>query len=210
MTDDITTIDLFPLQLVLLPGETLPLHIFEERYRRLIARCRESGSAFGVIMHGSDSVAEAGCTAIVSKVIEELDDGRLNIIVRGRQRFRIETLLQPEDPETDCLRARIWLFDDEPGDHDVDDLVAEAELLFHQLVALMGTEATEVPEGDEQLSFRLASAVDFGVALKQSLLEAVSETDRLDLLVTVMQGLIPSLELRRDREEAIRGNGKGN
>jgi hypothetical protein len=68
----------------------------------------------------------------------------------------------------------------------------------------------EVPRGDEPLSFRLASAVDFGVALKQRLLEAVSETDRLDLLVTVMQGLIPSLELRRDREEAIRGNGKGN
>jgi len=68
MTDDITTIDLFPLRLVLLPGEALPLHIFEERYRRLIARCRESGSAFGAIMHDDDSVAEAGCTAVVHEV----------------------------------------------------------------------------------------------------------------------------------------------
>jgi len=210
MTDDITTIDLFPLRLVLLPGEVLPLHIFEERYRRLIARCRESGSAFGAIMHDDDSVAEAGCTAVVHEVVEELEDGRLNIIVRGRQRFRIETLLQPDDPETDCLRGRIRVFDDDPDGDDVDHLVAEAEPLFSRLVALMGAGVMEVPRGDDPLSFRLASAVDFGVALKQRLLEAVSETDRLDLLVTVMQGLIPSLELRRDREEAIRGNGKGN
>lgn len=210
MFDDVTTIDLFPLQLVLLPGEALPLHIFEERYRRLIARCRDSGAAFGVIMHGNDSVAEAGCTAVVYQVIEELGDGRLNIIVQGLQRFRIETLLQPDDPETDCLRGRVRLFDDEPGGDDVDHLIVEAEPLFLRLVTLMGAEVAELPEGDGPLSFRLAAAVDFGVALKQSLLEAVSEVDRLDLLITVMQGLIPSLELRRDREEAIRGNGKGN
>lgn len=210
MTDDVTTIDLFPLQLVLVPGEILPLHVFEERYRRLIARCRESDSVFGVVAHEKDGVADCGCTAVIHEVIEEFADGRLNIVVQGRDRFRLETLVQPDDPEMDCLRGRVSLFGDEPGGDDADDLVAEAESLFRRLVTLMGVEVAEVPGGDEPLSFRLAAAVDFGVALKQRLLEAVSEVDRLDLLIVVMGGLIPGLELRREREAAIRGNGKGN
>lgn len=199
---------LFPLRLVLLPGEILPLHIFEERYKRLIRERRESG-VFGVVLNDDDSLADAGCTARVYEVLEELDDGRLNILVEGRDRFRLRELLRPDDEEVDYLRARVEVFDDEPGGEQ-GDLRRDAEELFRRMVGLMGVEAPRVPRGETMLSFRLAAAVDYGLPLKQRLLESTSESERLELLVAVMTALIPGLELRKEREEAIRGNGKGN
>jgi Lon protease-like protein len=194
----------------LLPGEILPLHIFEERYRLLVADCRRDGAPFGIILHDDGSVAECGCTATVYDVLEEFDDGRLNILVEGGERFRVREVVQPDDPEADYLRARVTTFGDDPDAADVADLAGDTQALFLRLVSLMGAEEPKLPEGAAQLSFRLAAAVDFGAPLKQRILESVSETDRLDLLATVMRSLIPSLELRQERAEAIRGNGKGN
>ena len=77
------------------------------------------------------------------------------------------------------------------------------------MVGLMGVDDPRVPRGAGRLSFRLAAAVDFGAPLKQRLLESRSESERLDLLIAVMKALIPGLELRKQREQAIRGNGKG-
>jgi Lon protease-like protein len=205
-----TTIGLFPLQLVLLPGEILPLHIFEERYKRLVGDCRGDGSALGIILHDDEAVAECGCSAVVHEVLEEFDDGRLNILVEGRERFRVHELIEPDDTDREYLRARIAFFDDGPGGVDVGELAGEAAVLFVRLVTLMGAEDPKVPEGAAPLSFRIATAVDFGAPLKQRLLESVLEADRLELLTAVMRSLIPSLELREERAEAIRGNGKGN
>jgi Lon protease-like protein len=206
---DDTTIGLFPLQLVLVPGEIVPLHIFEERYKRLIGDCRRDDVPFGIVLRDEDGVAECGCTATVYQVLDEFDDGRLNVLVEGGERFRVSEVVQPDDPDDDYLRARVTAFsDDEDGD--VTAIAAEAGQLFLQLVALMGAEEPKLPEGPSPLSFRLAAAVDFGAPLKQRVLESVSEVDRLDLLATVMRSLIPSLELRQERAEAIRGNGKGN
>jgi Lon protease-like protein len=202
---------LFPLQLVLLPGEILPLHIFEERYKRLIAECRESDGFFGIVMSDDDEAAERGCTAAVYEVVDELDDGRLNILVEGRDRFRIEEIVEPDDPETDYLRARVELFDDidDLGGAPDAGLVENASGLFRRMVGLMGVDDPRVPQSESRLSFRLAAAVDFGLPLKQRLLESRSESERLEVLVAVMNALIPGLELRKQREEAIRGNGKG-
>lgn len=202
---------LFPLGMVLLPGEIVPLHIFEERYKRLIARSREAGEPFGIVLHDDDSVSEYGCLATVYDVLDEFDDGRLNILVEGGERFRVHEIVQPDDPDAEALRARVSVLVDD--DHDgavADALTVEVEGLFLKLVTLMGAEEAKLPEGRERLSFRLAAAVDFGAPLKQRVLESTSEVDRLDLLATVMRTLIPSLELRQERAEAIRGNGKGN
>ena len=210
MTSSERTIGLFPLPLVLLPGEILPLHIFEERYKALIGECRASGDVFGVVLRGDDEMAGKGCTAAIDDVIDELDDGRLNIIVTGRERFSLGELLAPDDPDAGYLRGRIEVYDD------IDLAVAPeqfaaamAEDLFRTMVGLMGVDDPQVPRGESPLSFRLAVAVDFGQPLKQRLLESRSETERLDLLITVMKALIPGLELRKNREQAIGGNGKG-
>jgi len=203
-------VGLFPLPLVLLPGEVLPLHIFEERYKALIGDCRASGAVFGILFRDDDETADKGCTATIDEVIEELDDGRLNILVSGHDRFTVTELVRPDDPEADYLRGRLELF----GDHDAavaPQQLAEdlAESLFRRMINLMGVDEPRVPRGESSLSFRLAAAVDFGNPLKQRLLESRSEAERLDLLIAVMKALIPGLELRKQREQAIRGNGKG-
>ena len=201
-------IPLFPLPLVLVPGEVVPLHIFEERYKRLIADRRAGGGEFGVLLQQKDEVAEAGCTARVVEVIEQFEDGRLNLLVEGRRRFRLLKVVEHEDREGGYLRGEVEYF----GDHSSEaesDVQEEAVALFLRMLALMEVESPRRPVGEEPLSFLIAAAVDFGVALKQQLLESTSETERLETLVAVIETLIPRLELRRDREEAIRGNGKG-
>jgi Lon protease-like protein len=207
MTSSERLIGLFPLSLVLLPGELLPLHIFEERYKRLIGECRESAETFGVVLRHEDSVAECGCTAAVSSVLEEFDDGRLNIVVQGRQRFRLHEIVDGDD-EDDYLHARVTFYeDDEP-------VVAartlrKAESLYRRLLELAEVEVAEGAGEGAPASFRMAGTVDFGLMVKQRLLESRSEADRLEQLVELMSSLVPRLEVRKSREEAIRGNGKG-
>jgi Lon protease-like protein len=204
-------IGLFPLRMVLLPGEIVPLHIFEERYKRLIGECRDGG-VFGIVLAGDEGAADFGCTAVVHEVLEEFDDGRLNILVEGRDPVRIVVVEQPDDTENGYLRGEVTvLVDDDPADDgSVEGLAETAAVLFRRMAALMGVDEPRVPSGTAPLSFRLAAAVDFGVPLKQRLLESRSEPERLEVLVAVMNTLIPGLELRKQREDAIRGNGKGN
>jgi Lon protease-like protein len=211
---DANVIDLFPLGLVALPGEVIPLHIFEARYKRLIGEARESGDEFGIVLQQQDAVAECGCTARLIEVLEEFDDGRLNILVEGRRRFRLHEIITAADEGQEFMRGRVAFFDDdeedeEPGDR-VEGIRDRAMTLFLRMLSLMEVESPRPPGGDRPLSLRLVAAVDLGVALKQQLLELTSEAERLTTLITVMESLIPRLELRHEREEAIRGNGKGN
>ena len=199
---------LFPLGLVLVPGEVVPLHIFEERYKLLVNERRDGVREFGVVLAEDDGVREVGCTATVVDVLEELEDGRLNILVQGRRRFRLLELLQADDPEKEYLRGVVEYVDDEVGEAP-ESLRRRALEVYRRMLALMEVDAPREPGGEEPLSFRMVAAVDFGTPLKQELLESQSEKDRLESLCAVMDTLLPRLELRREREEAIRGNGKG-
>lgn len=208
MTDaDERLLGLFPLGLVLLPGEVVPLHIFEERYKKLIAE-RLEGGEFGIVLVEEDTVRECGTFARVAELIEELDDGRMNVLVRGDGRFRIIEVRAPDDPEAEYLSAEVQRYRDaEP--ESTPELREAVLAVFGKILALMDVESPLEPAGDEPLSFRIAAAVDFGAPLKQELLESLSEQLRLETLLTVMTTLLPRLELRKEREEAIRGNGKG-
>jgi ATP-dependent Lon protease len=207
MTSSEGVLGLFPLGLVLLPGELLPLHVFEERYKRLIGESRRTGEVFGIVLRHEDSVAECGCTAEVTEVLEEFDDGRLNIVVRGRDRFRLHELLDPDD-EDDYLRARVTYFEDDDPDAPA-RMTQRAETLYRRLLEVADVEpAAGAGEGAEA-SFRMAGTIDFGLSIKQQLLESLSESERLEQLIGLMSSLVPRLELRKEREEAIRGNGKG-
>jgi Lon protease-like protein len=198
---------LFPLGIVLLPGEVVPLHIFEERYKLLVQE-RLDGGEFGIILADDEGARECGCTARVAELLEELDDGRMNILVEGGRRFRVADLHQPDDPATEYLSGLVEYFDDEDVEAP-EQLRAAVLQAFRKMLLLMDVEAPREPVGGQLLSFRVAAAVDFGTPLKQELLESVSETARLETLTAVMANLLPRLELRRQREEAIRGNGKG-
>jgi Lon protease-like protein len=198
---------LFPLGIVLLPDEVVPLHIFEERYKKLIGE-RLEGGEFGIVLAEEDTVRECGTAARVVELIEELDDGRMNVLVRGGRRFRIIEVRAPDDPEAEYLSAEVDYYRD--GEPEASPELREAVLaVFRKMLALMEVESPLEPVGDEPLSFRIAATVGFGAPLKQELLESLSEEQRLEMLLAVMATLLPRLELRKEREEAIRGNGKG-
>ena len=199
---------LFPLGIVLLPGEIVPLHIFEERYKKLIGE-RLEGGEFGIVLAEEDAVRECGTTARVAQLIEELDDGRLNVLVQGERRFRIIEVHDPADHEADYLTAEVDFYRDSQPEA-TEPLRERVLAVFKKMLDLMDVESPEEPAGEGPLSFRVAAAVDFGAPLKQELLESLSEEERLETLLTVMTSLLPRLELRKEREEAIRGNGKGN
>jgi Lon protease-like protein len=198
---------LFPLGLVLVPGEVVPLHIFEERYKLLINELGEGGE-FGVVLAEDDGVRECGCTATVVQVLERMDDGRMNILVQGRRRFRLLEVREPDDPESEYLSGLVAYYDDEESTPPP-VLIEGVLAAYLRMLRLMDVESPHEPGGEEPLSFRLAAAVDFGAPLKQELLEATSEEQRLETLLRVMESLVPRLKLRKQREEAIRGNGKG-
>jgi len=204
---DETLLGLFPLGLVLLPGEVVPLHIFEERYKLLIEERRDEGE-FGIVLSQDGELRECGCAARVADVVETLDDGRMNILVRGGRRFRIVELREPDDPEAEYLSALVEYYDDALPD--VPSRLRAAALdAFRELLLVMDVESPREPGGQGPLSFRIAAAVEFGMSLKQELLESLSEEQRLDTLLKVMEALLPRLQLRKEREKAIRGNGKG-
>ena len=132
----------------------------------------------------------------------------MNILVEGLRRFRIVEVVAPADSEADYLSAEVDYYrDSEPeGSAVLNDAALE---LFDKLLALMDVESSQELAGEGPLSFRIAAAVDFGAQLKQELLESLSEEQRLETLLTVMASLLPRLEMRKEREDAIRGNGKG-
>ena len=150
---------------------------------------------------------ECGTTARVAQLIEELDDGRMNILVEGARRFRISSCASPTTPRpTTCSARGRVLPRREP---EAPESCARRARGVPQDARAHGRRGPAEPAGEGPLSFRVAAAVDFGAPLKQELLESLSEEQRLETLLTVMTSLLPRLELRKEREEAIRGNGKG-
>ena len=106
-----TLLPLFPLDLVLLPGTPLPLHIFEPRYREMISECLDRSQHFGVLRGKEQELAEIGCTAEILTVTKKYPDGRMDIVTEGRTRFEVMQLNQ----ERAFLQAEVLYLQDEPG-----------------------------------------------------------------------------------------------
>ena len=194
---------LFPLPLVLLPTEQVPLHIFEERYKELIGECIEDQGEFGLIYADDDGVREIGTRAGVVEVLTEFDDGRLNILVEGRERFRMVELTEGRSFHT----AEVAPVDDADDPSD-EDTVERARALFGKLRELTGSEV-EVPDPEtRQLSFALAARVELAPDLKLELLGETSERVRLDRVCELLEGANVSVERQRRAADRAAGNGK--
>ena len=204
---DEALLGLFPLSIVLLPGEVAPLHIFEERYKLLMEERRDQGE-FGIVLSEDDALRECGCAARVAKVVETLDDGRMHVLVQGSRRFHLLELREPDDPAAEYLSALVEFYDDALPDA-LPELRGAALDVFRKVLLLLDVESPREPTGEAPLSFRIAAAIEFGMPLKQELLESLSEEQRLETLLGTMEALLPRLELRKKRAKAIRGNGKG-
>src|SRR5919198_4248129 len=187
-------IGLFPLSLVLVPTERVPLHIFEPRYKELIGECLERGDEFGLVLAAGDgAVHEVGTRAAVTQVLEELPDGRMNIVVEGGERFRLLELTSGRAFATAVVED-VQDEDDPPEDVDA----ARALELFGRLAETAGADVDSPAPDSPLLDFELAARVDFGVDAKQELLASTSPRDRMLRLVGLLDSALESIRLQRE------------
>lgn len=193
---------IFPLDLVLFPGAPLPLHIFEPRYKELIAECMEQKKVFGMVRVKENAVAEVGCTAAILNVIKQYEDGRLDIATEGKQRFSILQL----NHERSFLQAEVEWFEDE-GISAVPQSEAETAIKLHeQLFQILGQTAA-VEKNVPALSFYLANELPVDLDFKQAILEMKSEAERLETLIEYYRATIPKVEKTLRAREKAGGNG---
>ncbi len=205
-----TRIPLFPLGLVLLPGMPLPLHIFEERYKIMISECLADDSVFGIVFFDGQAIRSVGCTARVSEVLKRYEDGRMDIMTSGEQRFMVEELIE-EKPYTE---ARITFFDDEdkqlPGG-DAFELLSTARNLLENLHSdgfLPQTPDPSVLANPAALSFFIASLEGFTHVERQQILEMISSHQRLQMCVEALIKIQQRFKLTQTIEKIIGGNGR--
>jgi len=194
-------IGLFPLGLVLLPTERVPLHIFEDRYKELIGECIDQDAEFGLVFADEDGVREVGTRAHVSEVIDRLDDGRLNVLVEGRERFRVERLTRGRS----FITAEVEPIEDDDGGPA--EAASRAVGSFRALAALAGAEPEDPDESSPQLSFELAAQVELAAEAKQQLLESRSEPERLELVAELLDSVRSTLIATRELNERAKRNG---
>ncbi len=176
---------LFPLQVVLLPGSQLPLHIFEDRYKEMIGEVLRDKLEFGVVLANEKGIVNTGCTATVDRLLREYPDGRLDILTRGRRRFEILLL----NEERSFLRGAVEFFDDDEPDQAEPagpDLLRNVIAGFTELQSL---DSNDPNMGDPRLSFRLAQEVpDLG--FRQTLLTMRSEAERMRRIADFLPGFL--------------------
>ena len=196
----VVQLGLFPLGIVLLPGELAPLHIFEPRYKELIGECLDADQEFGLIFSDERGDRELGTRASVVDILERFEDGRLNIIVRGGERFRVVERTSGRSFQT----GEVESVDDE-ADEPAPEQVERVRELYGRVAEIAGSEAEDLD--DEQLSFAVAARVDFGVEMKQRLLELTSEAARLRLLARLLETAAEALARVEERRRRAQGNG---
>ena len=196
---------LFPLDLVLFPGTSLPLHIFEPRYREMISECLAENQPFGVVRSKDEGVAEIGCTAAILEVTKKYDDGRMDIATQGRRRFEVMQL----NHDRAFLRAEVFYLEDEPG-RATPLQVTHALDLHREIMSLAGAETESADETDQnQLSFRLAGSLPLDLDFKQSLLAMKSEKERLPAVIAAFEAILPAVRRTMRLRQKAGGNGHG-
>jgi Lon protease-like protein len=193
---------LFPLDVVLFPGTPLPLHIFEPRYREMIGECMEEKKFFGVIRAQDSSLADVGCTAEILAVTKRYDDGRMDIVTQGRERFELLVVNQ----ERSFLRGEILYVSDDaekPTEAERDHAIE----LHRQILALAISQQDLRESEDPPLSYHLAGSLPLDLDFKQKLLGLRSEAQRIRSVIEYFEGLVPSLRRAVMIRQKAGGNG---
>ena len=194
---------LFPLGLVALPTEQVPLHIFEERYRTMIGECLERESEFGIVWLSDDGLKQVGCACVVDRVLERMPDGRMNIVCRGTRPFRLVERVEHLPYPAGTVE---WLEDkDEAPDEKTLSAAREA---YNELVE-QATDEPADPESVAQMgAYDMAATVDFGLDAKQGLLDLRSENARLRLVTRLFKAAAKRLDFIERAQARARSNGK--
>ena len=201
MGQEILRFPLFPLGLVLLPGESIPLHIFEERYKLMIGECLDEDKGFGIIWLADDGLREVGCGARIKQVLERLEDGRLNILVQGTSAFRLERRIG----DLPYPAGDIELLEDDPESDD--EALERARSRYADLVEEV-TKARPEPEALAELdAYGMAATLEIAPGAKQELLELRSEPARLAQLEALFAEALKRITTAERVAEQASGNG---
>ena len=202
-TYGVSELGLFPLPLVLLPTERVPLHIFEERYRELVGECLDSGDEFGIVYADDDGVRDIGTRARVTEVLARMADGRMDILVEGGDRFRLLELTTGRSFHT----GEVSPVEDEE-DPAAPESIERALDLFDRLRELTGSDV-DVPDAHTaQLSFVLAGGVELPSDDKLVLLRDVSERSRMDRVCDLLEDAMSTARHVRGAAERAATNGR--
>jgi Lon protease-like protein len=195
---------LFPLGLVALPTELIPLHIFEERYKAMMARVLEEEGEFGIVWVADDGLREIGCACEIAKVLERLEDGRINLVARGTRPFRV----QARQDDLAYPAGTVEFLEDDEGEPVDPAAAAAAQAAYGELLEA----ATDRDPSPEELAgmsaYEMAGTVEFDAGDKQQLLELRSESARLALLATLLRGAMDRMTFAERAEARARSNGK--
>jgi len=200
----VAEIGLFPLGIVLLPTERIPLHIFEERYKELIGECLQADQEFGLIFADDDGMRTTGTRAAVVEVLERFPDGRLNIVVEGKDRFRVVHVTSGRSFDTAEVEE---LADQDQAGVPGEEVLAECLLAYRRLADAAGAEPDEFDPSEGSVAFQIAAVIDFAPELKQELLELRSEGERLVKLADLLDRAVDSVLLQQTARERAAGNG---
>jgi Lon protease-like protein len=202
------TIPLFPLGLVLLPQMPLPLHIFEERYKVLIGECLANNKEFGIVYLNGTDIQAIGCTASIQKVLKRYEDGRLDILTRGENRFEISEMYDHKP----YLEASVTVFDDELEDNTTasQKLADNGMNLLRQFAGISGVQSeygfAEIMD-IKSISFLIAGCEGFSYEEKQKFLEMSSTSERLEKSVGSLAKIIERTKITAEIQKIIGGNG---
>jgi Lon protease-like protein len=201
--DRLESFPLFPLGIVLLPEEVVPLHIFEERYKLMVGECLEQEREFGIVWLSDSGLRDIGCTASITELLETMDDGRMNILVRGSRPFRLVRRIE----ELPYPAGDIELLDDDSIEPEPASLEATRER-YADLVERLTDSRPDGAQLDELGAYGIAATIDFAHDAKQSLLESRSEEERLTMLSELIEAAMKRVDYVERAGERAKSNGK--
>jgi len=194
---------LFPLGLVALPTELVPLHVFEERYKTMVERCLEEKSEFGIVWMAEDGLRPIGCACEIAEVVERLEDGRINLIARGTRPFRIEA----RQEELPYPAGTVEFLEDREEETDA-ELAEAAHAAYADLVNEATDRTPDLGEIGAMTAYQMAATVEFGLDAKQGMLDLRSEAARLRLVTRLFRAAIKRLDFVNRAQARARSNGK--
>ena len=197
-------IPLFPLNVVLMPGTPMPLHIFEERYKQMVNECLDSETEFGMVLADEDGTRGVGCTARIVELVQRFEDGRMVILVEGSRRFKLNNIMTGKP----YYVGEVDYLEDGPDD-DVSSLADECVALLERVVeaATEGSVDIEIEPPYRNLSFAIAGRIEFDLETRQQILELPTEKGRLEKVKELLTEAADRLERDRQARKLAETNG---
>jgi Lon protease-like protein len=201
--EQIERFPLFPLGIVMLPHELVPLHIFEERYKLMVGECLEEDGEFGIVWFADDKLCDIGCMGRITQLLDTSEDGRMNILVQGTRPFRLIERI----PDLPYPAGTVELLDDAEPDA-TPEVVAAARERYAALVERVTDRRPEAEELEELDAYGMAATIEFAPQPKQELLEQRSEPERLRQVTSMLEETLKKLDFSEHAGELARSNGK--